>query len=101
MNQVNASWQEKIQIDQESSDPLFLQLKESLSEWIQQGLRDGMLSPGDRVPSESELSQNLGVSAITVKRALNELGQEGLIQRIQGRGSFIARPRKLSLGLER
>lgn len=101
MNQANISWQEKVHVDQESSDPLFLQVKESLARWIQQGLRDGTLSPGDRVPSESELSQKLAVSAITVKRALNELSQEGLIQRIQGRGSFIARPRKLSLGLER
>jgi GntR family transcriptional regulator len=101
VNQVNASWYEKIQIDPESSDPLFLQVKESLARWIRQGLRDGTLSPGDRVPSENELSRRLGVSAITVKRALNELGRDGIIQRIQGRGSFIARPRVLSLGLER
>jgi GntR family transcriptional regulator len=101
MNEVNSSWLEQIQIDQTASDPLFLQVKEALADWIRQGLRDGTLSPGDRVPSERDLSENLNVSAITVKRALNDLQQEGLIQRIQGRGSFIARPRKLVLGLER
>lgn len=101
MEKANSSWVDSIQIDQISSEPLFMQVKDALAGWIQQGLRDGTLSPGERVPSERELSIELNVSAITVKRALNELQQEGLIQRIQGRGSFIARPRKLVLGLER
>jgi GntR family transcriptional regulator len=95
------SWTTEIQIDQNSSEPLFSQVKEGLALWIKNGLREGTLSPGDRVPSERDLSVTFGVSGITVKRALNELQQEGLIQRIQGRGSFIARPRKLILGLER
>lgn len=101
MNDTAGNWEERVQIDLSSREPLFAQVKEALTEWITRGLRDGSLSPGDRVPSERELSVSLDVSAITVKRALNELQQEGLIQRIQGRGSFIARPRKLILGLER
>jgi GntR family transcriptional regulator len=101
MNQPKPSWEERVQIDLSSGQPLFSQLKSALSGWITRGLRDGTLSPGDRVPSERELSEALEVSAITVKRALGELQREGLIQRIQGRGSFIARPRGLVLGLER
>jgi GntR family transcriptional regulator len=101
MSQVKSNWEERLQINLESNEPLFSQVKQALTSWINKGLRDGTLSPGDRVPSERELSDTLNVSAITVKRALNELQQEGLIQRIQGRGSFIARPRKIVLGLER
>lgn len=98
---VTTTWADQIHIDQIASDPLFRQVREALAAHIENGLRDGTLSPGDRVPSERELSSSLGVSNITVKRALNELQQEGLITRIQGRGSFIARPRKLVMGLER
>jgi len=101
MRDVHASWEERITIDQTSDEPLFLQVKDALSTWINKGLRNGTLSPGDRVPSERDLSTKLDVSGITVKRALNELEQDGLVQRIQGRGSFIARPRKILLGLER
>ena len=100
MNVID-SWRDVIQVDQTSADALFLQVKSGLGNWIRNGLRDGMLSPGDRVPSEHELSEALNVSGITVKRALNELQQEGVIQRIQGRGSFIAKPRRIILGLER
>lgn len=97
----NHHWRNNLHIDSHSSEALFAQIKNSLKRWINQGLRDGTLSPGDRVPSEHELTQELNVSGITVKRALNELQQEGVIQRLQGRGSFIARPQKLVLGLER
>ena len=101
MRDFAGDWTDRVQIDLSSREPLFAQVKDALMDWITRGLRDGSLAPGDRVPSERELSDALGVSSITVKRALNELQQEGLIQRIQGRGSFIARPRKLILGLER
>ena len=101
MSQANPNWQEWVQIDRGSAEPFFAQIKEALRKWISHGLRDGSLSPGDRVPSERELSDHLNVSQITVKRALNELQREGTLQRIQGRGTFITRPRKLILGLER
>ncbi len=93
-------WEREILIDQRSRQPLFLQVKEGLKNWIRNGLQGGSLSEGDRVPSQNELSETLRVSAITVKRALNELQREGYIQRIQGRGSFIAKKHKLELKLE-
>lgn len=95
-----SSWESEIQIEQQSIRPLFLQVKEGLKAWIQNGLHEGTLSTGDRIPSQNELSKSLGVSAITVKRALGELQREGYIQRIQGRGSFIANRQKLLLELE-
>lgn len=99
MNQIG-TWIEAIPINHHASRPLFLQVKEGLRAWIKNGLDEGALAPGDRIPSENELGRGLGVSAITVKRALNELQREGVIQRLQGRGSFVAQRLKLVLELE-
>ncbi|WP_071130905.1 GntR family transcriptional regulator [Enterococcus timonensis] len=48
-----------------------------------------------QVPTEKELSQQYQVSRITSKRALNELETLGLIERVQGRGSFVKAPEKI------
>jgi GntR family transcriptional regulator len=95
------SWEEEISIDLTSLRPLYMQVKEALEDWITNGLQDGSLCPGDRLPSENELSEKLKVSPITVKRALDDLRRQGLIQRIQGRGSFIAEQQKIYLPLNR
>lgn len=47
------------------------------------------LRPGDRIPSEKELALQFNVSRITSKRALDILAQDGVIQRVQGKGSFV------------
>ncbi|MCM3259540.1 GntR family transcriptional regulator [Paenibacillus lautus] len=44
----------------------------------------------DRIPSESEFSKLLDVSSITVRKALSELVNEGVIYRVRGKGSFVA-----------
>ena len=44
----------------------------------------------DRIPSESEFSKSLDVSSITVRKALSELVNEGVIYRVRGKGSFVA-----------
>lgn len=49
----------------------------------------GELRPGDRVPSEHELSDSYRVSSITSKNALAELADKGYITRIKGKGSFV------------
>jgi len=95
------SWEDEIQINRTSIRPLYLQIKEALEVWIVSSLRAGSLLPGDRLPSENELSEKLRVSTITIKRALDELRRQGLIQRIQGRGSFVVGQGKITLDLER
>jgi len=45
---------------------------------------------GDRVPSENELSKQFGVSRVTLQRALAQLVSEGVIVRVQGKGTFYA-----------
>jgi len=50
---------------------------------------NGMYRAGDVLPSEVELMQTFGVSRITVKRALNDLAAEGLVDRSRGRGTTV------------
>ncbi|WP_349360893.1 GntR family transcriptional regulator [Stappia sp.] len=49
----------------------------------------GNLAPGERVPSEQDLTTEFGVSRITAKRALNELADAGLVIRERGRGTRV------------
>ena len=51
------------------------------------------LVPGDRLPTHAELAASVGVSLITVRRALDELEHAGRVRRHQGLGTFLARPR--------
>ncbi len=66
--------------------PLYQQVKE----YIGKRLNSGELQPGMRVDSENELVQALGVSRMTVNRALRELTSEGRLLRQQGVGTFVA-----------
>ncbi len=53
-------------------------------------IRNGRLRPGDKVPSEHNLAQQHAVSRITSRRALEELARMNVVERTQGRGTFIA-----------
>lgn len=55
---------------------------------LRDGLRSGAVRPGDRLPSEPELAARHGVSRVTVRRALDVLAMEGLIERRPGSGTF-------------
>jgi GntR family histidine utilization transcriptional repressor len=50
----------------------------------------GDLRPSDRVPSENELVEAMNVSRMTANRALRELNDEGYVDRIAGRGTFVS-----------
>jgi DNA-binding LacI/PurR family transcriptional regulator len=58
---------------------------------VRDRIRSGMLRPGDRVPSDSELVREFGVSRPTVAKALQELQSYGLVQRKVGAGTFVLR----------
>lgn len=66
--------------------PLYRRIKDG----IKQHIEDGTLGPGSRAPSERELADRYGVSRMTARQALSELAQEGLLQRVQGQGTFVA-----------
>jgi len=69
--------------------PLYTQVKENLRERI----LDGSYPAHAKLPAESELSTIFGVSRITVRQALSDLQKEGLIFKIPGKGTFVAKPK--------
>lgn len=71
--------------------PRYQQVKNFILERIDSGEWD----IDQRVPSENELVQELGISRMTVNRALRELTEEGRLRRVQGLGTFVADPRPL------
>ena len=71
-----------------ASKPLYLQVEATLKEMIE-GV---MYSPGDQIPSERELSDLLGVSRMTVRRAVENLIDRGLLERRSTNGTFVSRP---------
>lgn len=60
-----------------------------VDEILLERIRDGTYSPGSRMPSESELSDELGVSRATVRTVLAKLAVNGLIIRRQGDGTYV------------
>ena len=66
--------------------PLYAQFKLAILDEIAQG----MLKPGDRLPSQPQLCQRYKISHMTLRRALNELQHDGVITAVPGKGIYIA-----------
>jgi len=75
-----------VSLDRHSLTPLYLQLKDLLASRI----TDGLLQPGDALPSERQLCEEFSLSRTTVREALRELSNQGLIRTVPGRGAFVA-----------
>jgi DNA-binding LacI/PurR family transcriptional regulator len=65
-------------------------LYERLYTYVVDEIRKGALRSGDRVPSETELARTHQVSRITSIRALQNLERAGIVERIRGKGTFVA-----------
>lgn len=72
----------------ETSLPLYSRVKQHILERVERG----EWPQGTKLPSEHALVAALGVSRMTVNRALRELSAEGVVYRMQGLGSFVAAP---------
>lgn len=73
----------------DSSSPLYHQLMQQITADIERGT----YPTGSRIPPEHELEQLYQVSRVTVRRALAELTAAGLLERKQGKGTFVSVPK--------
>lgn len=71
---------------EKTSLPLYVQIADDLLDQIELG----ELRPGDRLPTERKLSEQLKVNRLTVRRAYNLLESQGLLERRQGSGTYFA-----------
>lgn len=72
-------------IDRRADRPPYRQVADLLRAQV----NNGRYSPGDRLPSEAELSAHFGVARMTVRSAIQELRLSGLVSAEHGRGVFV------------
>ena len=75
----------KIIISNSSNQPIY----EQISDQIKTQILQGILKPGDPLPSMRTLAKDLRISVITTKRTYEELEQDGFIESFVGKGSFV------------
>lgn len=75
----------KLIISSVSGEPIYEQIKTQ----IHSAVLSGELKAGEALPSLRKLAKELRISVLTVTRAYNELADEGVVQNIQGRGTFV------------
>jgi GntR family transcriptional regulator len=76
----------RTQLDEASPTPLYLQL----ADLIRLQVKDGAVQVGDALPSERELADTIGISRVTVRKALDVVLREGLLSRRHGSGTYVA-----------
>jgi GntR family transcriptional regulator len=77
--------------------PVYQQIKEV----IRRRITDGVYSPMDKIPSESDFVKEFGASRLTVRQAIGILVQEGILVSRRGAGSFVTSDRKMLENLNR
>jgi GntR family transcriptional regulator len=75
-------------VDKSSIIPIYYQL----CKYYEKQITDGVLKPGDALPTEMEIAENLSISRMTVRRAIAELAAAGMIYTQKGKGTFVAKP---------
>lgn len=85
----------KMIISNSSSVPIYEQIKKTIINQI----LDGELNEDELLPSIRVLAQDIKISAMTIKKAYDELEKEGYLKSIQGKGTFVA-PKNTELAKE-
>ena len=75
-------------IDPAAGTAKHLQLQSILRRFV-----DSSARPGEIIPSERELSEHFGVARMTIRQAVDALVAEGVLERVVGLGTFVARPK--------
>ena len=75
-------------VDHEYPVPLYWQVAEA----IKRQIADGVLNPGDKLPTEKWLTENYKVSRVTARKAVQTLIDNGTLERVRGESPTIAYP---------
>ncbi|MEM6254270.1 MAG: GntR family transcriptional regulator [Cyanobacteria bacterium P01_D01_bin.156] len=70
-----------------------------IAEQLRIKIEAGQYEPGARLPSEFDLGQIFGVSRTTIRKALSNLIQQGLVRSQRGKGSFVSGRQKISISM--
>ncbi|MBE6378771.1 MAG: winged helix-turn-helix transcriptional regulator [Lentisphaerae bacterium] len=87
-------WLNKLSEISGSKDSSGLPLYQRLIESISQMIADGRMSDAMRLPPDTVMAAQLGISHITWAKVLNELRKRGVVERSRQRGTFIRKPRR-------
>jgi len=90
IKKVQTKAEDHYRIDRDSYEPAYVQMAKILRRQI----ADGAYRPGDQLPSEAQLCRRYGISPMTVRRSINLLYDQGVVNTAQGRGTFV-RPLEL------
>ncbi|AZO93635.1 UTRA domain-containing protein [Iocasia frigidifontis] len=85
----------KISINKNSHIPIYFQIQKQ----IRKAIEKVKIKPGEQLPTERELSSNLGVSRVTIRKAMRGLIMEGLCEKKSGKGIFVA-DKKLIMNIQ-
>lgn len=80
-----------MEINKKSPIPIYHQLYEILKKKI----KNGTFKAGEYLPSENKLAEYYGVSRLTVRQALSELVEEGMVKKRRGKGTLIVHPKNI------
>jgi GntR family transcriptional regulator len=69
--------------------PIYIQIVNYVAGHIE----DGSWQPGHRLPAERAMAADWGVAYLTIRRAMKELRERGLVVSVQGRGTYVKDPR--------
>ena len=78
-----------MELNKNTQQPLYQQLIVKIRDKI----RSGEYKPGDKIPTEKDLSLIYNVSRITVRRTIEELCNQGYLSKCQGKGTFVEAPK--------
>lgn len=78
-------------VDYKSSIPIYQQLVQG----VKSAIVKGIILPRERLPSVRELAVKVTINPNTIAKAYQELEREGVIETLQGRGTFVAAPKEV------
>lgn len=77
-----------LSLNRDTPIPLYYQLKS----FLLQNIQNGTYTPGDQIPTENELHSHYQVSRSTIRQAINELVNDGWLERKPSKGTFVTNP---------